>query len=34
MNRIEIREILHMTVLLDHDVVVGALMARFIRKLS
>lgn len=33
-NRIEIREFLHMTVLLDHDVVDGAPMARFIKKLS
>ncbi|TAL61707.1 MAG: dehydrogenase [Bacteroidetes bacterium] len=33
-NKIEIREILKMTVLLDHDVFDGAPMARFIRDLS
>lgn len=33
-DRIEIREILHLTILLDHDVVDGAPMARFISELS
>ena len=33
-DKIEIREMLNMTVLLDHDVVDGAEMARFISKLS
>lgn len=33
-NKIEIREILNMTVLLDHDVVDGAPMARFINDLA
>jgi pyruvate/2-oxoglutarate dehydrogenase complex dihydrolipoamide acyltransferase (E2) component len=33
-DQIEIREILNMTVLLDHDVIDGAPMARFISKLS
>ncbi|WPP48661.1 2-oxo acid dehydrogenase subunit E2 [Catalinimonas niigatensis] len=33
-DKIEIREILNMTVLLDHDVMDGAPMARFISKLS
>lgn len=33
-NRVEIREILNLTVLLDHDVVDGAPMARFIGELS
>lgn len=33
-NRIEIREFLHITVLLDHDVIDGAPMARFITKLA
>lgn len=33
-NRIEIREILHMSILLDHDVIDGAPMARFISDLS
>lgn len=33
-DRIEIREILYMTVLLDHDVIDGAPMARFISDLS
>ena len=33
-NKIEIREMLNMTVLLDHDVMDGAPMARFIRELS
>lgn len=33
-NKIEIREILNMTVLIDHDVIDGAPMARFIRELS
>lgn len=32
-NKIEIREILNMTILLDHDVIDGAPMARFISKL-
>lgn len=33
-DKIEIREVLNMTVLLDHDVIDGAYMARFISKLS
>jgi pyruvate/2-oxoglutarate dehydrogenase complex dihydrolipoamide acyltransferase (E2) component len=33
-DRIEIREILNMTVLIDHDVIDGAPMTRFIAKLS
>jgi hypothetical protein len=33
-DQIEIREILNMTVLLDHDVIDGAPLARFISKLS
>jgi pyruvate/2-oxoglutarate dehydrogenase complex dihydrolipoamide acyltransferase (E2) component len=33
-NKIEIREILNMTVLIDHDVIDGAPMARFISELS
>ena len=33
-NNIEIREILKMTILLDHDVIDGAPMARFISELS
>jgi len=33
-DKIEIREILNMTVLLDHDVIDGAPMARFIKNLS
>ncbi|PKL85310.1 MAG: dehydrogenase [Ignavibacteriae bacterium HGW-Ignavibacteriae-1] len=33
-DRIEIREILNMSILLDHDVIDGAQMARFINKLS
>ncbi|HSI74809.1 MAG TPA: 2-oxo acid dehydrogenase subunit E2 [Lunatimonas sp.] len=33
-DKIEIREVLNMTVLLDHDVIDGAHMARFISKLS
>jgi len=33
-GRIEIREFLNMTVLIDHDVMDGAPMARFITKLS
>ena len=33
-NKIEIREILNMTILLDHDVIDGAPMARFISDLS
>jgi len=33
-NKIEIREILNMTVLIDHDVMDGAPMARFIAQLS
>lgn len=33
-DKIEIREILNMTVLLDHDVIDGAPMARFIKKLT
>ncbi|ERM80742.1 hypothetical protein P872_21235 [Rhodonellum psychrophilum GCM71 = DSM 17998] len=33
-ERIEIREILHLTILLDHDVVDGAPMARFISELA
>lgn len=33
-DKIEIREILNMTILIDHDVIDGALMARFISDLS
>lgn len=33
-DRIEIREMLNMTILMDHDVIDGAPMARFIRNLS
>jgi pyruvate/2-oxoglutarate dehydrogenase complex dihydrolipoamide acyltransferase (E2) component len=33
-DKIEIREILNMTILLDHDVFDGAPMARFINDLS
>ena len=33
-DRIEIRDILHMTILIDHDVMDGAPMARFITKLT
>ena len=33
-DRIEIREMLNMTILIDHDVVDGAPMVRFIRDLS
>jgi len=33
-DKIEIRELLNMTVLLDHDVVDGAIMARFLSRLS
>jgi pyruvate/2-oxoglutarate dehydrogenase complex dihydrolipoamide acyltransferase (E2) component len=33
-DKIEIREVLNMTILLDHDVVDGAIMARFISRLS
>ena len=33
-DNIEIREVLNMTVLLDHDVVDGMKMARFLRSLS
>ena len=33
-DEIEIREILNMTVLIDHDVMDGAPMARFVTKLS
>jgi pyruvate/2-oxoglutarate dehydrogenase complex dihydrolipoamide acyltransferase (E2) component len=33
-DKIEIREMLNMTVLLDHDVIDGAPMARFISKLA
>ncbi|HRW64052.1 MAG TPA: 2-oxo acid dehydrogenase subunit E2 [Bacteroidales bacterium] len=33
-DKIEVREILNMTVLLDHDVIDGAVMARFISKLT
>jgi pyruvate/2-oxoglutarate dehydrogenase complex dihydrolipoamide acyltransferase (E2) component len=33
-NKIEIREILHMTILLDHDVVDGVQMSKFIQKLT
>lgn len=33
-DRIEIREVLNMSVLIDHDVIDGAQMARFIRDLS
>ena len=33
-DKIEIREILNMTALIDHDVMDGAPMARFITKLS
>ena len=33
-NRIEIREMLNMTILLDHDVVDGVMMARFISNLT
>lgn len=33
-DKIEIREVLNMTVLLDHDVIDGAQMARFVGKLS
>ncbi len=33
-DKIEIREVLNMTVLIDHDVIDGAPMARFIAKLS
>lgn len=33
-DKVEIRDILHMTVLLDHDVIDGAPMARFINDLS
>lgn len=33
-NKIEIREILNMIILLDHDVFDGAPMARFINDLS
>jgi hypothetical protein len=33
-DKIEIGEILNMTILLDHDVIDGAPMARFIKKLS
>lgn len=33
-NNIQIREILHMTILFDHDVIDGAPVARFIRDLS
>jgi pyruvate/2-oxoglutarate dehydrogenase complex dihydrolipoamide acyltransferase (E2) component len=33
-NSIEIRNFLQMTILLDHDVIDGAPMARFIQKLS
>lgn len=33
-DKIEIREILYMTVLIDHDVIDGAPMARFISDLS
>ena len=33
-ERIEIREILNLTVLMDHDVIDGAPMARFIKKLA
>lgn len=33
-DKIQIREVLIMTVLLDHDVIDGAQMARFISKLS
>lgn len=33
-NKIEIREMLNMTILIDHDVIDGAAMARFINDLS
>lgn len=33
-DKIEIREMLNVSVLMDHDVVDGALMARFISNLS
>jgi pyruvate/2-oxoglutarate dehydrogenase complex dihydrolipoamide acyltransferase (E2) component len=33
-DKVEIREILNMTILLDHDVIDGAPMARFISDLS
>lgn len=33
-NRIEIREVLNMTILIDHDVIDGAPMARFISELT
>ncbi len=33
-DKIEIREILHLTVLLDHDVIDGAPMARFVNELA
>ncbi len=33
-NQIEIRDMLHLTVLLDHDVIDGAPMARFLQRLS
>jgi hypothetical protein len=33
-NEIKIREILHMTILLDHDVMDGAPMVRFLRDLT
>ena len=33
-NKIEIREILNMTILIDHDVIDGSPMARFISNLS
>lgn len=33
-DKVEIREMLHMTILLDHDVIDGAPMARFIKKLA
>ncbi len=33
-KKIEIREFLHMTILIDHDVIDGAAMARFISELS
>jgi hypothetical protein len=33
-NEIKIREILHVTILIDHDVIDGAPMARFLRDLT
>lgn len=33
-NRVEIREILNMTILVDHDVIDGAQMVRFLKELT